>query len=147
MTKRKCTNLIISLIFFIKKSSIIFWSIINSGGPSLKRLVGMVDLHEGGVGRTDLCSGVHSCQNLSSLDYLVDGIPRRDNNKDLDDPPDPPTRPPRQGTPPSTRSTPVFSRDAKLPPSGRIMCEDRLLCRCHHGRCRALPPPPPSSSG
>jgi hypothetical protein len=29
MAKRGGTNLIISLIFFIKKSSILFWSIIN----------------------------------------------------------------------------------------------------------------------
>jgi hypothetical protein len=34
--------------------------------------------------------------------------------------PHPPMRPPRQGTPPSTRSTPVVSQDAELPPSGRI---------------------------
>ena len=57
---------------------------------------------------------------VDDADEEMCGIPCRDDNNDHDDPPDPPTRPPRQGTPPSTRSTPIFSLDAGLPPSGRI---------------------------
>ena len=48
------------------------------------------------------------------------GIPRHGDDKDHDDPPDPPMQLPHKGTPPSIPSTLFLSRDAELPPSGRI---------------------------